>query len=420
MPASNERSKSKMMSIAESFTIHGMSRIVSGSKKQKIFWILVLGTALGVVGFASHRFVENYLDFDIRTEIRIYDQEKIPLPDIAICDWQSLDLGDAVSRGYMSMRSTGKINESFIAFFDDDQAPDFESLQDRIARDVDYPDKCVRVNMSELHTKASLAMIASSDDAPNLKLHLYFMDQSEKSLWAKTNSRSSDLTAGVYEVSITDRTVINRLPKPYPSDCTNGETMDKIFPGNYTKAKCEDTFRFKHMLEDCGDVLPQWRQFLKPWHKRRNVSMSKVAFEICLFYGFFDTRYIAANKTYYKSPPYPCPKPCHEVTYKTQTFHLADDTVNKGSISVTLRYATNRVTVIHEVPEYTFDKLLSDIGGWLGLFVGMSLLSLVEVGEFFATAVSEYICKIKRRGVRHASKYKEGENCVVEIVLSEN
>ena len=177
MPASNERSKSKMMSIAESFTIHGMSRIVSGSKKQKIFWILVLGTALGVVGFASHRFVENYLDFDIRTEIRIYDQEKIPLPDIAICDWQSLDLGDAVSRGYMSMRSTGKINESFIAFFDDDQAPDFESLQDRIARDVDYPDKCVRVNMSGLDTKASLAMMASLDNTKNLKLNLYFMDQ---------------------------------------------------------------------------------------------------------------------------------------------------------------------------------------------------------------------------------------------------
>ena len=379
-----------MKTIAESLSIHGLSRIASGSFKQKIFWLISLSAALGVVSYASYGFVQEYLKFDIRTEIRIYDKKSIPLPDIVVCDWLSLGATAELSREYMDLVSSAKTTKTFNAGFipngKHDEVPEIPDLDKRINEDIDYPDKCLRVNMSGVDTKIGLA-IFNIEQSHDSKYNLYFFHQSEKSIWAKTNSHTSALKPGLYEVLVTDHTVIHRCSKPYPSNCTNGEAMDKVFPGNYTKAKCEDTFRFKSMLQKCGDVILPWRQFLKPWHKnRRNISLTKDELEECLLGEFFDDNI---------DTPYPCPLPCYEVTYKTQTFHLADDST--GLLQLNIRYATNRVTVIQEVPSYTVDKLLSDIGGWLGLFVGMSLLSLVEIGEFLATAAREYICVIKGR-----------------------
>ena len=373
------------MSIAESFTIHGLSRIASGSFKQRIFWIITLSAALGVVSYASYGFVQEYLKFDIRTEIRIYDKESIPLPDIVVCDWQSLGAEAELSRQYMDISVSARINKTFkVGFLPvDGEMPDIPDIDKRVKDDIDYPDKCLRVNMSGVNTKVGLDVfkIKKSQDS---KYNLYFFHQSEKSIWATTNSHTSALTPGVYEVLINDHTIIHRCSKPYPSNCTHGEATDKVFPGNYTKAKCVDTFRFKSMLQKCGDVIEPWKQFLKPWHKyRRNINISGDKLENCLLGEFFDD---------YLNKPHPCPLPCYEVTYKTQTFYLANNNVNPQRLQVNIKYVTNRVTTIHDVPSYTIDKLLSDIGGWLGLFVGMSLLSLVEVGEFFATAAREYVC----------------------------
>ena len=48
-----------------------------------------------------------------------------------------------------------------------------------------------------------------------------------------------------------------------------------------------------------------------------------------------------------------------------------------------------RTTYIQEVPIYTMDKLLSEVGGYLGLFVGMSILSLIEILVYIGTSIKE-------------------------------
>ena len=49
----------------------------------------------------------------------------------------------------------------------------------------------------------------------------------------------------------------------------------------------------------------------------------------------------------------------------------------------------SRMTEVYEIATYTSDDLFSDIGSWLGLLVGMSLLSLVEIVAFIFTAIRE-------------------------------
>lgn len=62
----------------------------------------------------------------------------------------------------------------------------------------------------------------------------------------------------------------------------------------------------------------------------------------------------------------------------------AFDDINKikeSILAVNIFYEDISYTEIHEIPVKSFSQLVSDIGGILGLYVGCSLLSLVEILE---------------------------------------
>ncbi len=65
-----------------------------------------------------------------------------------------------------------------------------------------------------------------------------------------------------------------------------------------------------------------------------------------------------------------------------------------GSLSVNIFYPTGTFTNIYEKPAVTFTTLLPDLGGRLGLFLGISILSFVEIFE----VVYEIAYALMRRG----------------------
>ena len=68
-------------------------------------------------------------------------------------------------------------------------------------------------------------------------------------------------------------------------------------------------------------------------------------------------------------------------------------TWEKSTLSINFKFKTDRITEVSEVPTYTSDNFFSDVGSWLGLLVGMSFLSVVEVVTFVFTAVKEGCCR---------------------------
>jgi hypothetical protein len=69
-------------------------------------------------------------------------------------------------------------------------------------------------------------------------------------------------------------------------------------------------------------------------------------------------------------------------------FKIAHSFVNdvssiKSVYSINIYYSELDYTEIGEIPNYPAINLISNIGGTLGLFLGMSLLSLFEIVEFF-------------------------------------
>ena len=74
-----------IMDYQESFTCHGLSRILRGSIWERVLWFLLLMGSLTFIGFLTHYLVAEYFEFKIRTEVRVLDAEEIALPSITLC-----------------------------------------------------------------------------------------------------------------------------------------------------------------------------------------------------------------------------------------------------------------------------------------------------------------------------------------------
>ncbi len=80
-----------------------------------------------------------------------------------------------------------------------------------------------------------------------------------------------------------------------------------------------------------------------------------------------------------------CLQPCYSVTYRKQyssalfelnDVNLSDDTV--GSL-ISIYYDSFEITVTREINTMTFASVLANVGGAMGVFIGASLMSLVEI-----------------------------------------
>lgn len=84
-----------------------------------------------------------------------------------------------------------------------------------------------------------------------------------------------------------------------------------------------------------------------------------------------------------------CSKPaCEEVVYTTATSSFAyrentltEDDIAEGHLTVHINYDSMRETSLTETRLMTFSQLLGNIGGQMGLFLGISVISIMEVGE---------------------------------------
>ena len=71
----------------ESFTCHGLSRIYTGKKWEKILWFVLLTACLSFIGYLVHDLVNAYTQYNVRTEVRVDDADQVPLPTITACSW---------------------------------------------------------------------------------------------------------------------------------------------------------------------------------------------------------------------------------------------------------------------------------------------------------------------------------------------
>ena len=337
--------------------------------------------AIGFVLFKVHGFYQIYSKNEFRTEIRMVDVESLTLPKIQVCGKYH-----EINNGRICFKNKTKMGNLCIK----DYFNIFHLNGSRISQsdDMIFPASCVTMSTKEVfvaNSKESLEFtfdMSSEDEWSEYQFSVGVGNFDEESL--------DYIHSGSWIIHILNVQFINRLRAPFNSNCTSDDDNTlNIFPGPYTIRKCKAHLMFKHMLEKCGDVPDNLKKYVRPgqktgWdfnNKTRNESNVRSCIE------FWST-----NHPYKTVSVSQCPLPCREIIFETNIEKLHD---GYRSVRFYVQYRSRRITEITEVPVYTSDHFFSDVGSWLGLMVGMSLLSLAEIATFILIIILEQCTLLK-------------------------
>ncbi|XP_041464799.1 amiloride-sensitive sodium channel subunit alpha-like isoform X1 [Lytechinus variegatus] len=196
-------------------------------------------------------------------------------------------------------------------------------------------------------------------------------------------------TGSAFSIGIREE-VIQRLPKF--SDCIDEDTdfINSSYSGFYSVRCCFKACYQQSLFNECGcvdDILLDYRQ-CRVTSKREMLCKSEV-----------ESRYINDELQC------ECPLPCKEKNYRTSIssaswpskrfkphllskFHSnpkirmileEEEKARSNLIRVMIYFETLNVERVEQVPRYTIPNILGNVGGLMGLFTGMSFISLFEV-----------------------------------------
>ena len=208
--------------------------------------------------------------------------------------------------------------------------------------------------------------------------------------------------------------VSKRLTHPFPSNCTN-KTKDHNFPGNYNRRTCLfvnrylESYKKSNVMTSVGELyIPEKiireNNYTKKYPSETNSQTTEQ------FYQMF-TEIDWGNSE--------CPLSCYDVvyesTYSFQSFRdsneLPDGTIENETANLCQRFENNftrfeyfHIELAFEYPElfdlleekqaYTFENLCAELGGFLGLMIGISIISVVEILAYLSMILMKKFTKI--------------------------
>ena len=398
----------------EGSTLHGLNRAYSSShQSEKWFWIFMIIAGLFGLTIGFSILVFKYLAYEINLEITDRIDEDVEFPSITFCN------NERISTSYMTDEYYGYYGKHPIqsAFSDHfyEYAKKFPYFCRIFGQNCNftedfttygYHDPCITWNMkglvaqklpgiyngiemafflnatitnytNYLHSKNTITVIMhSSNEFPSI-----FFDNFE-------------IGAGVQtRIELKKRKYL-RLPSPYPSKCTDiNKLLDTKEVYSYTRNSCFEMCFIRQVLKDCGVVMqPRFRALIPDWmiaQYEKNVTLDE--YTNChriLKWEFF------INGLGYCD----CPLACNEVIYnrRIQTvpldveylysfisqnnISLGDlDNFKKSIFSIRVYYPRLESENAVERAAYEMSDVFNDFGGLLGLAIGASVISVVEL-----------------------------------------
>ena len=389
---------------------------------EQFIWVVFTLTSLSFAGYMGARYSSRYFQYDVRTEIRQEDKQIIEFPSVVILHEDSF-LKKLFSYNNNSIDSQDRAEEStkddlllpdYTSFLGDetlggddflegtdiplstnesDAEPDF--WKKRITElNVSYNkrgDNPIEVKETDNYAFIVDTNISVSSRAEHLQIDIKsktldkielifqsktFLTQRNEIAYISQKGSFLNIARGMYDIYV-EKTETSRLAAPYVSNCFNDSN---IFSDIYSVESCQEACVFNKMYEKCDDVIDPWKKYLKNGPKPSNSSSKKknkkkrrnyASRADCLFW-------VLHNAQHHSTKNCICPTACLEHTY---TFDVLPDTTENLNNSWRIRLHSNgrKIIRITEVPAYTIEDYLGSLGGFIGLCLGASLLSLVEI-----------------------------------------
>jgi hypothetical protein len=181
------------------------------------------------------------------------------------------------------------------------------------------------------------------------------------------------------------------------------EVYDYIFASNisYRQVYCIDYYKQKYIIDECGCQASWFRRInkrsplcssnstcfnRKGFQYVENASLIEEDFKKCPLECNTILNDISTSFIEYPAPGYLKDLKRHPIVrskFNDQMNNVSDKQIKLSVTSFALYYQDFKYSVLSEVPLFSVISLVSNIGGTLGLFLGMSLLSSLEVFELF-------------------------------------
>ena len=385
---------------SKQFTVHGLSRVFMGRKLERLVWGLFLLAAFAFSGYLLYSLYSRFMKREVYTKVEFVHEKKIKLPTISLCSRQYLQLCSVYPvlpqklcvQKYKNLFKVKKCR-----------------LGDLTAHSANCTDPkywkndegCLLIN-----PEGNLAQTSPGIDF-GLTLEVSFNTSSDVQMRIHDSEEpSEDEAYGQYRIigsTYLDLQMnverIKRLSAPFHSNCTNGTNLEHFYnTEGYSVVSCRRVCRLFKLLETCGIVFPQ---------SFRGVPKSVVAkYKVHIDNPTPQNKKLAylkwrqcvlkvLPKSFESSGKCNCPPACNEIRY---TYIPRDDSsvalkAMNNTIKMNVYFNTMQYTVWEEVPAYSLEQMIAEFGGLLGLLIGASVLSLLEVLVYCGLSLSQSLYK---------------------------
>ena len=407
-----------------SLTIHGVPKIfTTKSYFSRVLWaILCTSTVVFLIYFMSDA-MRRHLNFEIYTREEKIPKHEMSLPAITICNtnlYSGVDDDYAVDQvlpqncSYTDAKyfKTKTNREHFLdicSWFHGGVMGEFnynEIKFPQIASFLPHAWPCVTINQnSSLSQKgekqrSGLKLIMMFDERRRSK-NLYYLDEmfedERQGLFVAFHdprevipSFSGDsLPPGYHTIVKLRKKVFRRKEAPYPSKCVHsGQNKTfNLFPGKDRRDKCLYSCLFLRLYQKCNGTEVTMRPFMNKKEFPNILNMTDGKTIKCMMEvvqsvdavsckcGIFCDEEVYETQT--SRIPWPQKWKAEELT---RTFpNLTSSTIRQTFIKLTIYYEEISEFRYTEEEKYSIMNVWTDFGGQMGLFIGASLISFVEI-----------------------------------------
>ena len=367
-----QRIKRHLKDCIDSLTIHGAAKVLKGTIPECLLWGLILVGVFTYFFITAHTLLSQFTTHSFITNYEVLEVENINLPSVTVCDRSITICGFTLYSNKSDIEVCNKVDlRKRYATFKNNVLCYKNGTYIRNCYEVSphFPG-CVNINAQQSVVQNSPGrhkLLRCSFIHGGNGLYLFHHNKREVISWSN-RLKNQIRENGYYDIVVTRRDS-NRLPAPFRSNCSKSKvlTYSKLFP--YSKYLCHQQCIARHMMNMCGVVGDYWKPYL-PSSIYKNISISSNNTEDII------RRKCIYKVMYYESVQCKCRNPCKETVYDAKI----SMTSKAGNRTILSFYFENlEIHKSTELPAYDKARLMANMGGLVGLLVGMSMLSVFEV-----------------------------------------
>ena len=371
----------------DNLSIHGASKILKGSLLERLVWAVILIGALVYFFINANQLLRKVISNETMTNNEISQVDDIKIPSVTVCDTKSFECSSKYKR--CEERDIRQMVDNFHKNISCWKIDGYTQEQCNF-KVSSYHLGCFTLNPTQSITQMSpgrnskTRFLLKPTDGAGVFVFVHDVDQVPS--WMDRYQYKT-YAAGYHDIVVSRRD-IQRLPAPYHSNCSTPVVdTSGVFP--YSKSLCHQTCIARVMFSECNTVSEHWWQYLPSslqpdTDSINNNNKSNSTHSTLKSIGKDDgnLEFQAAQKCidnilYNFNNHCVCPTPCKETIYGAKIVHTS--TTTDGFLYMTIYFGKLEISKTTEQPAYDHTRFIADIGGLIGLLVGMSAISVFEV-----------------------------------------